>query len=332
LRLARHHVLLLALQEDPVEFKDYYKTLGVAREAKADEIKKAFRRLARKYHPDVSKEPDADARMKEVNEAYTVLSDPEKRTAYDQLGQGFQANQDFRPPPNWDAGFEFSGRGFSRAETADFSDFFSELFGGHMGRDGTRGGTRFHRRGDDHHAKILLDLEDAYHGATRNITLSAPQLDDQGRVSLREHTLSVRIPKGVHEGQVIRLAGQGSPGTAGGQNGDLYLEVHFKTHSRYRVEGRDVHATLPVAPWEAALGASVKIPVPDGTVEVRIPEGSQSGSKLRLKGRGIPGKPAGDLYLVVEVVLPPATTPKARELYQTLAKELAFNPRQGLGV
>jgi curved DNA-binding protein len=314
-----------------VEFKDYYKALGVDREAKADDIKKAFRRLARKYHPDVSKEPDADSRMKEVNEAYTVLSDPEKRAAYDQLGRGFQANQEFRPPPNWDAGFEFSGRGFSDAETADFSDFFSELFGGRMARDSARGGTGFRRRGEDHHAKILLDLEDAYHGATRGITLSTPQVDDQGRVTLKEHTLNVRIPKGVHEGQIIRLAGQGGAGMAGGQGGDLYLEVRFKSHPRYRTEGRDVYAVLPVAPWEAALGASIKVPVPDGTVEVRIPEGSQTGRKLRLKGRGIPGKPAGDLYLVLEVVLPPAATPKARELYQALARELAFNPRQGLG-
>ena len=314
-----------------MEFKDYYKTLDVDREAKVHDIKKAFRRLARKYHPDVSKEPDADARMKEVNEAYTVLSDPEKRAAYDQLGQGFQANQEFRPPPNWDAGFEFSGRGFSGAEAADFSEFFSELFGG-MGRDGAHGGTRFRTRGEDHHAKILLDLEDAYHGATRNITLSAPQVDDQGRVSLHERTLSVRIPKGVHEGQVIRLAGQGSQGVGGGQSGDLYLEVHFKSHPRYRVEGRDVYATLPVAPWEAALGAGIKVPVPDGTVEVRVPENSQTGRKLRLKGRGIPGKPVGDLYLVLEVVLPSATTPKARELYENMARELAFNPREGLGV
>lgn len=315
-----------------MEFKDYYKALGVAREAKAEEIKKAFRRLARKYHPDVSKEKDAEVRMKEINEAYTVLSDPEKRAAYDQLGQGFQANQDFRPPPNWDAGFEFSGRGSSGAETADFSDFFSELFGSHMGREGARHGTGFRARGEDHHAKVLLDLEDAYQGAARSLTLSAPHLDDQGRVRLTERTLNVRIPKGVHEGQVIRLAGQGSSGMDGGQSGDLYLEVHFKAHPRYRVEGRDVFATLPVAPWEAALGAGVKVPVPDGTVEVRIPEGSQTGRKLRLKGRGIPGKPAGDLYLVLEVVLPPALSPKAREIYQTMARELAFNPRQSLGV
>lgn len=311
-----------------MEFKDYYQTLGVARDAAADDIKKAFRKLARKYHPDVSKEPNAEARMKEVNEAFTVLSDPEKRAAYDQLGQRYHAGQDFHPPPDWDAGFEFTGRGFPGADAAGFSDFFSELFGSRMGGGGR---THFHMRGEDHHAKIMLDLEDAYRGATRTVTLRVPRTDQFGRVKLADHTLDVRIPKGVREGQLIRLAGQGSPGMGGAEPGDLYLEVHFKPHPRYRVEGRDVYATLPLAPWEAALGASVQAPVPDGTVEVRIPEGSQSGRKLRLKGRGIPGSPPGDLYLVMEVVLPPATSPKARELYQTMARELAFNPRQGLG-
>lgn len=312
-----------------MEFKDYYDTLGVARDASADEIKKAFRKLARKYHPDVSKEPNAETRMKEINEAFTVLSDPEKRAAYDQLGQRYHAGQDFHPPPDWDAGFEFSGRGFSGADAAGFSDFFSELFGGRTGR-GANGRTHFQMRGEDRHAKIMLDLEDAYHGAARTVTLRVPRTDQFGRVTLADHALDVRIPKGVREGQLIRLAGQGSPGMGGGSPGDLYLEVHFKPHGRYRVEGRDVYATLPLAPWEAALGAIVQAPVPDGTVEVRIPEGSQSGRKLRLKGRGIPDSPPGDLYLVMEVVLPPATSPKARELYQTMAHELAFNPRQGL--
>jgi curved DNA-binding protein len=194
-----------------------------------------------------------------------------------------------------------------------------------MGRGDGR--HEFRLRGEDHHAKVLLELEDAYRGATRPLTLSAPELDGRGRVTLKERTLNVRIPKGVHEGQVIRLAGQGSPGTGGGPAGDLYLEVHFKPHPRYRAEGRDVYATLPVTPWEAALGARVKAALPDGTVEVRVPEGSQGGKKLRLKGRGIPGDPAGDLYLVLEVVLPPAATARARELYQTMARELAFDPR-----
>ena len=315
-----------------MEFKDYYKTLGVSRDATAEEIKKAFRRLARKYHPDVSKEADAEQKMKEVNEANAVLSDPEKRAAYDQLGQGrgFQAGSDFQPPPGWDSGFEFSGRGFSGAQAADFSDFFAELFGKQMGPDARHTHRRMH--GEDHHAKIMLDLEDTYHGASRSLTLRVPKFDSQGRTLLTEHTLNVRIPRGVHAGQVIRLAGQGAPGTAGETAGDLFLEVQFHPHSRYRIEKKDIYATLPVAPWEAALGATVKIPVPDGLVEVRVPENSQSGRKLRLKGRGIPATVPGDLYLVLEVVLPPATTQKEREFYQTMAQELAFNPRQNLGV
>ncbi len=315
-----------------MEFKDYYKTLDVSRDATAEEIKKAFRRLARKYHPDVSKETDAEQKMKEVNEAYTVLSDPEKRAAYDQLGQGggFQAGSDFRPPPGWDAGFEFSGRGFNDAQSADFSDFFAELFAQQMGARHRQ--THQRMRGEDHHAKIMLDLEDSYHGATRSLTLRMPKLDNQGRTILAEHTLNVRIPKGVHAGQIIRLTGQGGPGMSGEATGDLFLEVHFKPHNRYKIENKDVYASLPVAPWEAALGTTVTIPVPDGVLEVRVPENSQSGKKLRLRGRGIPAATPGDLYLILEVILPSANTPKAREFYQTMAREFTFNPRQHLGV
>lgn len=311
-----------------MQFKDYYQLLGVPRDAPADDIKKAFRKLARKYHPDVSKEADAEAMMKEVNEAFAVLSDPEKRAAYDQLGQGVRPGQDFRPPPDWDAGFEFSGRGFADTEATDFSDFFSELFGRRAGRARASGARGFQARGEDHHAKILLDIEDAYHGASRTLTLRVPTQDMTGRVALGEHTLNVQIPKGVYEGQHIRLSGQGSPGTGGGPPGDLYLEVHFSPHPRYRVEGRDVYVTLPLAPWEAALGGQIQAVVPDGTVEVRIPPGMQSGRKLRLKGRGIPGVNPGDLYMVANIVLPPATDPRARGLYETMARELsAFNPR-----
>ena len=223
------------------------------------------------------------------------------------------------------SGFEFSGREFSGTQGADFSDFFAELFG-RQGRGGR--GARFDARGEDRHAKILIDLEDAYQGATRLVTLRLPNVDEQGRVAMTEHSLNVRIPKGVREGQILRLAGQGSPGIGQGQTGDLYLEIHFKPHPRFRVEGTDVYATLRVAPWEAALGATVKAPLPVGAVEVRVPEGSQTGRKLRLKERGIPGTPPGDLYLVLEVVLPPADNAKAREVYQTMARELAFDPRE----
>lgn len=312
-----------------MEFKDYYQTLGVKRDATADEIKKAFRKLARKYHPDVSKEADAELRMQEVNEAHAVLSDPEKRAAYDQLGRGHRPGETFHPPPDWDAGFEFTGQGYAPGETADFSDFFAELFG-HMG--GAHAGTRharsgFRAQGEDHHAKVLLDLEDSFTGATRQISLRAPKVDPQGRVQLETRTLNVKIPKGVHAGQVIRLAGQGAPGMGGAPAGDLLLEVQFKPHPRFRAEGRDLHRTLPVAPWEAALGAIVAVDLPQGSVKVRIPEGAQSGRQLRVRGHGIPGQPPGDLLLDLQVVLPPATTPRARELYETMARELAFDPR-----
>lgn len=311
-----------------MEFKDYYQTLGVARDATTEEIKKAFRKLARKYHPDVSKEPDAEARMKEVNEAYAVLSDPEKRTAYEQFGQGQQPGQDFRPPPNWDAGFEFSDHGFSQGEAADFSDFFSEMFGraGGARRAGARA-DGFQVHGEDHHAKILLDLEDSFHGATRQISLKVPKLDQQGRVSLETRTLNVRIPVGVREGQMIRLAGQGMPGMGGAPAGDLLLEVQFKPNDRFRVEDRNLYLTLPLAPWEAALGATIPVDLPNGSLKVRIPEGAQGGRQLRVRGRGIPSDPPGDLLLDLQVVLPPANTEKARQLYQTMAQELAFDPR-----
>jgi len=310
-----------------VEFKDYYQVLGAGKTAPADEIKKAYRKLARKYHPDVSKEPDAEKRMKEVNEAYAVLSDPEKRAAYDQLGSGWQPGQDFQAPPGWDAGFEFSGDGAHGAQAGDFSDFFASLFGR---AGGDRGARDFRMRGGDHHARILIDLADAYHGATRTIALRAAKQDASGHVVTEERALNVRIPKGVKEGQHIRLAGQGSPGMGGAPAGDLYLEVQFSPDPRYRVEGRDVNETVPVAPWEAALGASIEVPTPSGNVQVKVPAGSQAGRKLRLKGRGIPGDPPGDLYLVLDVVLPSAESDKARQIYETMARELAFNPRQKL--
>lgn len=310
-----------------LEFKDYYQTLGVSREATADEIKKAYRKLARKYHPDVSKEKDAEQRIKEVNEAYAVLYDPEKRAAYDQLGKGHRPGEEFRPPPNWDAGFEFSGGGFSNAEAADFSDFFAELFG----RTGGRGARHdVHARGEDHFAKVLLDLEDTFRGATRQFALRVPSLDAQGRLVLNTRTLNVNIPKGVREGQLIRLSGQGAPGFGKGPAGDLLLEVSFNPDPRFRVDGRDIHMKLPVAPWEAVLGAVVPIRLPDaGSLKVRIPPGAQSGRQLRVRGHGIPGEPPGDLLLDIEIVVPPADTPKARELFETMARELDFDPRAG---
>lgn len=314
-----------------MEFKDYYKTLGVARDATQDEIKRSYRKLARKYHPDVSKEADAEARFKELGEAYEVLKDAEKRAAYDQLGANYKGGQDFRPPPDWNAGFEFSGGGPGGGDGAEFSDFFSSLFGRDF-RTGGPGRAQSHAKGEDHHAKVLIDLEDTYHGATRTITLRVPAVDAQGHVVTKERVLNVTIPRGIREGQHIRLSGQGNAGRGEGSAGDLYLQVEFRTHPIYRVEGRDLYLDLPVTPWEAALGATVKVPTLGGIVELKIPEDSASGRKMRLKGRGIPGDPPGDCYVVLTIALPPADTEAARKLYQNMKNELNFNPRTKLGV
>lgn len=318
-----------------MEFKDYYEILGVARDASADDIRRAYRKLARKYHPDVSTEADAEARMREINEAHTVLSDAEKRAAYDQLGAGYAQGGGFNPPPGWERGFEFrGGQAGPGGAQGDFSDFFSAFFGG-MGGAGMGGHPRsagggFRTRGEDRHTVIEIDLDDALQGAQREIGLRAMQTDAHGQPSMQQRTLSVRIPAGVHEGQRIRLAGQGDPGLGGGPAGDLYLEIKFRPHARYRVEGRDLTMTVPIAPWEAALGADIEVPTPGGRVEVKVPEGTASGRRLRLRGRGIPGKPAGDLYLELQVVVPPADTPQARALYEQMARDLKFDPRARL--
>jgi len=315
-----------------MEFKDYYQIMGVARHATQDEIKRAYRQLARKYHPDVSKEPDAEARFKEVGEAYEVLKDPEKRTAYDQLGANWKAGQEFRPPPDWNAGFEFSGGGMSGEDAANFRDFFESLFG-RGAFTGRTSGAPLHAQGGDRHAKVLIDLEDAYTGATRPITLQVPEADAQGRLSTREHRLNVTFPRGIRAGQHLRLPGQGAPGRGNGRSGDLYLEVEFRPHAYYRVEERDVYLDLPVAPWEAALGAAVKVPTPGGVVELKIPAGSAGGSKLRLRGRGIPGSTPGDFFAVLQIALPPADGDAAKAAYRNFGDQFkAFNPRARLGV
>ena len=292
-----------------MRFRDYYETLGVARGASQDDIKRAYRRLARKFHPDVSKESDAEARFKEVGEAYEVLKDPEKRSAYDRFGKDWKHGQEFRPPPGWERRFDFGGGGFSG--DSGFSDFFESLFG-RGGFAGARGPMR--ARGGDQNATIEIPLEDAYRGATRNITI-------HGR------TLSVRIPRGVTEGQRIRLGGQGGAGPGGGPAGDLYLTVTHAAHPLFRAERRDVHLKLPVAPWEAALGATVAVPTLGGKVDLKIPPGSRAGRSLRLKGRGLPGRPNGDQYVTVEIVAPPADSPEAESLYRKMAETMPFDPR-----
>lgn len=312
-----------------MEFKDYYKVMGVARDATEAQVKQAYRKLARKYHPDVSKEKDAEARFKEVGEAYEVLKSPEKRAAYDQLGQNHRAGDDFRPPPNWDSGFEFSGAGPGNSA---YSDFFDSLFGA-QARSGRSGRGDFHAgRGEDHHAKVLLELEASLDGGPRTFTLRMPEIDDEGRLVSKERTLKVQVPKGILAGQQIRLAGQGARAAGSATPGDLYIEVEFQPHPLYRVDGRDLSLDLPVAPWEAALGAAVKTPTPSGVVELKIPPASHAGSKLRLKGRGIPASPPGDFYVVLQIALPAANETGAKAAYAAFAAALPFNPRAGLGV
>jgi len=312
-----------------VEFKDYYKVMGVARDATDAQIKQAYRKLARKYHPDVSKEKDAEARFKEVGEAYEVLKSPEKRAAYDQLGKDYRPGQDFRPPPNWDSGFEFSGAG---PGDESYSDFFDALFGAQARAGRGRRGAAHPGRGEDHHAKVLLDLQGSLNGGSRSFTLRMPEIDAEGRLISKERTLNVQVPKGILAGQQIRLAGQGAKAHGDGTPGDLYIEVEFQPDPMYRVDGRDLYLELPVAPWEAALGATVKTPTPGGNVELKIPAGSHAGSKLRLKGRGIPAAQPGDFYVVLQIALPPANHEKAKAAYAALAAAGAFNPRASLGV
>jgi len=314
------------------QYKDYYKILGVDRTATQDEVKRAYRKLARKYHPDVSKEPDAEERFKEVNEANEVLKDPEKRAAYDQLGAQWKAGQEFRPPPDWNEGFEFRGGGYTDAAAEQFSEFFDALFGGARARPDAGFRTSFHRQGEDRHARVAIDLEDSYRGATRTISLRVPEVTSDGHVTTREQNLSLRIPKGIRSGQQIRLAGQGGQGRGGGEAGDLYLEVELRAHPLYRVDGADVYLDLPVTPWEAALGATIKAPTPMGAVDLKVPPDSQAGRKLRLKGRGLPGREPGDFYVVLKVALPPGRSDEAKALYREMESKLGFNPRADLGV
>ncbi len=322
-----------------MEYKDYYQILEVSKDTSQEDIKRSYRKLARKYHPDVSKEKDAEERFKELGEAYEVLKDPEKRAAYDQLGANWQAGQQgFQPPPDWNEGFEFHGGGYTADNAADYSDFFESLFGrranqGAQSHSSGRHQQQWQMRGEDSHARVMIDLEDAYQGANRSINLRAVQLDEHGRPVVQERTLNVKIPKGVKEGQNIRLQGQGSPGIGGGAAGDLYLEIGFNPHSHFKVEGKDVSIELPVTPWEAALGSKVPVPTPLGTVDLKIPAGSSSGKRLRLKGRGIPAAEPGDFYVTLEIVLPEQISDQEKTLYEALQKQAShFNPRAALGV
>jgi curved DNA-binding protein len=320
-----------------MEFKDYYTTLGINRDATQDEVKRAYRKLARKYHPDINKEDSAEQRFKEIGEAYEVLQDVEKRAAYNKFGKDWKAGQDFKPPPDWDSGFEFNGGGYTETDASQFSDFFESLFGaqGGAGQQGPFAGqhTRYSNKGQDLHAKILIQLEDSYRGSKQSFTLQRPAVDDSGHVITRPHTLQVTIPKGIIDGQQIRLSGQGAPGMGGATNGDLFLEVAFAKHAHFIPDARDIMLTLPISPWEAALGASVPVPTLGGTVELKIPPNSQTGKKLRLKGRGLCSqKLSGDQYVTLAIMVPKAENDKDKELFNTMKESMSFNPRSHLGV
>lgn len=316
-----------------MEFKDYYSILGVDEDASKSEIKSAYRKLARKYHPDVSKEEDAEAHFKDVSEAYEVLKDDEKRAEYDQLRRyGTSGKGGFEPPPGWESNASFSQGGFTGADSMDFSDFFESIFGGAGGGFRQQRGQGFSMKGEDRHHQISLFLEEAYNGCEKSLRLQTPKPGPGGQVRHEERTLNVKIPAGVRDGQHIRLRGQGGPGMGDGPAGDLYLDVRIAPHPHFRLDGGDIYVTVPIAPWEAALGASIEVPTVGGRASLKVPPGSREGQKLRLRGKGMPGKTRGDQYVVLQVAMPPKQTERSRELFRELSQEVPFNPREHLGV
>lgn len=293
-----------------MEYKDYYKILGVNRDTSDAEIKKAYRKKARQYHPDVSKEANAEERFKEINEAYEVLGDKEKRSQYDTLGANWKNGQQFNPPPGWDGGFDFSqfagGQGGHHAG-GGFSDFFESMFGG-MG--GGAGFSQQQRRKPPAETMILrVDLEDIFSGGKKRV-----RLPDGSNIE-------VKIPKGFEEGKKIRLSGKGRNGA------DIHLKIQINKHPKFRQEGKDIYLDLPIAPWEAALGANITIDTLAGKLKLKIPEGSRSGKKMRLKGRGLPGSPPGDQYVVLQIVTPPADTDDKKAFYREMEKKFDWSPR-----
>jgi curved DNA-binding protein len=324
-----------------VKFRDYYDVLGVPRTASQDDIQRAYRKLARKHHPDVNKAADAEDKFKELNEAYEVLKDPDKRQKYDQLGPDWKAGQDFRPPPGWEGYRDFGmGGGGGRTQYnwgggGGFSDFFETIFGGqgsrqgHGGMGGGRQGYVWRQPGEDQEATIRISLEDAYTGGVKNITLQSRTMTPEGQISVQERNYEVKIPAGISSGQRIRLSGQGGEGTGGGPRGNLYLKVEIEPHPIYKVDGHDLSLDLPIAAWDAALGAEVQVPTLSGPVTMKVPPGTQTGRKLRLRGKGLPNPrgAAGDLYATVNILVPKQLTERERELFEELREVSNFRPR-----
>lgn len=324
-----------------MKYKDYYATLGVERNANEAAIKSAYRKLAHKYHPDVSKEPDAEEKFKEVAEAYKTLKDPEQRAAYDRLG-AHPPGEDFQPSRDWEREFNNAGAG-AGAEEFDLSELFAHLRGGRAGgagsaRSGRAGGGRaggagISLPGQDFELPVSLKIEDSFNGTELELNLGMPEYDAQGRLHEVPQLVKVRIPKGATDGQRLRIPGKGGKGFNGGRDGDLYLTIRLQTHTLYRVDGHDLFLDLPLAPWEAVLGAEIEIPTPGGTVRLKIPAGTQAGRQLRLPGRGLPlpRGGSGNLYALVQIVVPSAQNDKERALYEQLAADSGFNPRANFG-
>lgn len=315
-----------------MKFKDYYAVLGVERSAAADDIKKAYRKLAHKFHPDVSKEPKAEERFKEIAEAYQTLKDPEKRAAYDRLGSNYRSGQDFTPPPDWQQQFRRGAGGGAGNEGSAFSfdDIdLSDLFAGMSRGARGRGPADMKIPGADYEVAVHLTLEDAMHGTQVDLELAMPEYDAQGGVRQVPRKITARIPKGATNGQRLRLRGQGGKGANGGPDGDLYLDIVLHPHRLFRVDGHDLYLDLPLAPWEAALGATVEVPTPGGAVNLKVPAGTGAGARMRLSKKGLtkPGGGEGDLYAVVQIINPTVLDERERELFRQLAQHSKFDPR-----
>lgn len=293
-----------------MEYKDYYKTMGLDKTATTEDIKRAYRKLARQYHPDVSKEKNAESRFKEINEAYEVLKDPEKRKSYDQLGSNWQNGQGFNPQDFGGFGQRSGGHG-----GGDFSDFFEQFFGAGAARHSQPR----QKAGEDLQTELSISLEEAFHGAQKTLQYECPVFE-QGREQRVPKAIKVKVPAGVMDGQQIRISGQGSAGSHGAKAGDLYIKIKIQAHAKFEVQGRDLSLSLTIAPWEAALGATISVPTLGGAVEVKIPKGAKSGAKMRLKGRGLPGKVVGDQYLILQIQVPVPMTPEQVALYEKMAE------------
>ncbi|MBL0141117.1 MAG: DnaJ domain-containing protein [Betaproteobacteria bacterium] len=309
-----------------MKYKDYYAILGVARDASADVVKAAYRKLAQKFHPDVTKDPKGEEKFKEIAEAYQTLKDPEKRAAYDNLGSGFRAGQDFRPPPDWEQQFRGDGRAAS-FDDLDLSDLFASIQGAGHARSRSRANMPI--PGADFEVAVHLTLEEAHSGTQVDLNLSMPEVDGEGRLRHVPKAIKARIPKGATDGQRLRLRGQGGPGANGGRAGDLYLNIALHPHPFFRPSGHDLYLDLPLAPWEAVLGATIEVPTLSGKVSLTVPPGTPSGRKLRFAGKGLarPGGGEGDLYAIVQIVNPTVTDERERELFRQLAQASRFDPR-----